>query len=175
MSTVQDMRARTGLSQKSFADAFGIPVRTLQQWEQQVSSPPSYVLTMLASAVETYLEAQGTPKRHYIPPKTTWKVCIEDPFQNCERIYPIQQRKVRELLDDISRSATLKEMWVFGSSVTEGCHIGSDVDVFVDADTEPGASLLHQTHDFEYDLWTPATVDDRLKAEIMSKGVKVYG
>ena len=175
MVSVKNMRTRTRLSQRDFANTFGIPVRTLQQWEQGASSPPSYVLSMLETAVDAHLAADTTSKRHHIPKKTRWKVCIDDPFQNCDLIYPIQHRKVRELIDDISGSSTLKEMWVFGSSVTESCHIGSDVDVFVDAETEVNGNLLNRTHDFEYDVWTPATIDERLAKEIMSKGVKVYG
>lgn len=41
--TIRELRDRTGLSQSGFSRKFGIPVATLQHWEQGVSSPPSYV------------------------------------------------------------------------------------------------------------------------------------
>lgn len=27
-----------------------------------------------------------------------WKICVEEPFMNCQKIYPIQQKKVKSLL-----------------------------------------------------------------------------
>lgn len=41
--TIRELRGRTGLSQSGFSRKFGIPVATVQHWEQGVSSPPSYV------------------------------------------------------------------------------------------------------------------------------------
>lgn len=35
-------------SQSKFSAKFGIPVRTLQQWEQGISSPPEYLVRMMA-------------------------------------------------------------------------------------------------------------------------------
>ena len=48
---VRELRDITGLSQKAFAEQFQIPVSTLRKWEQGESSPPSYVLRLLASAI----------------------------------------------------------------------------------------------------------------------------
>ncbi len=44
---VKLFRQSTGLSQSKFANYFGIPVRTLQEWEQQRKSPPEYVVRMM--------------------------------------------------------------------------------------------------------------------------------
>ncbi len=44
---VSELRAMTGLSQKQFADLFDIPVRTLQDWEQERRLPPPYVPGMM--------------------------------------------------------------------------------------------------------------------------------
>ena len=37
---IKELRKKTGLSQSKFSAKFGIPVRTLQQWEQGISAPP---------------------------------------------------------------------------------------------------------------------------------------
>lgn len=37
---IKALRKKTGLSQSKFSAKFGIPVRTLQQWEQGISAPP---------------------------------------------------------------------------------------------------------------------------------------
>ena len=45
---IKELRKKTGLSQSKFYAKFGIPVRTLQQWEQGISSPPEYLVRMMA-------------------------------------------------------------------------------------------------------------------------------
>ena len=45
---IKDLRKKTGLSQSKFSAKLGIPVRTLQQWEQGISAPPEYLVRMMA-------------------------------------------------------------------------------------------------------------------------------
>ncbi len=45
---IKALRKTTGLSQSRFSAKFGIPVRTLQQWEQGISAPPEYLVRMMA-------------------------------------------------------------------------------------------------------------------------------
>jgi putative transcriptional regulator len=45
---IKALRKKTGLSQSKFSAKFGIPVRTLQQWEQGISAPPEYLVRMMA-------------------------------------------------------------------------------------------------------------------------------
>ena len=45
---IKELRKKTGLSQSKFSAKFGIPVRTLQQWEQGISAPPEYLIKMMA-------------------------------------------------------------------------------------------------------------------------------
>lgn len=54
------LRKRTGLSQTKFAAQFGIPAKTLRDWEQGRRNPPSYVITMLARGVEDYASRQAS-------------------------------------------------------------------------------------------------------------------
>jgi len=173
----KELRAKTGLSQSKFAKLFDIPVRTLQQWEQGISSPPEYVPKMIERLLSYYGKINKTIPEFNIEDyrlreMKAWKVCIDRPFENCERIYPIQQRKVRELIDDISSKKYVKKIIIFGSSVTSACHIGSDIDIF--AEMSQRKNPITQIHDFEYDFWSNYTVDDRLMKEITSKGVIVY-
>lgn len=44
---IKELRKKTGLSQSKFSAKFGIPVRTLQQWEQGISAPPNYLVRMM--------------------------------------------------------------------------------------------------------------------------------
>ena len=45
---IKELRKKKGLSQSKFSAKFGIPVRTLQQWEQGISAPPEYLVRMMA-------------------------------------------------------------------------------------------------------------------------------
>lgn len=44
---IKELRQRTGLSQSQFADYFEIPVRTIQKWERNGSTPPEYIPKMM--------------------------------------------------------------------------------------------------------------------------------
>ena len=44
---VKQLREKTGLSQSRFAEHFDIPVRTIQKWERNGSSPPVYIPLMI--------------------------------------------------------------------------------------------------------------------------------
>ncbi len=44
---IKELRSITGLSQAKFAALFKIPLKTIQQWEQEVRTPPEYVVYMI--------------------------------------------------------------------------------------------------------------------------------
>ena len=45
---MKEIRAITGLTRKDFSDKYGIPLRTLEEWEAGRRIPPEYVIRMLA-------------------------------------------------------------------------------------------------------------------------------
>ena len=51
MITCKEIRSITGLSQKKFGDLYSIPLRTIQNWEQETNEAPEYVLLLLERAV----------------------------------------------------------------------------------------------------------------------------
>lgn len=104
--------------------------------------------------------------------KDKFKIVINEPFLNCERIYPIQQRKVKELVEYLKNNKNIISIIIFGSSVTDKCHIGSDVDIYITLKKEE--KIINRYFDFPFDLWTNFTVDEYLKKEILKKGVIVY-
>ena len=61
---VKAIRAESGLSQKDFARAYGVPRRTLQNWELPEESPehrecPAYMARLMGYAVLSDREAAG--------------------------------------------------------------------------------------------------------------------
>lgn len=55
---IKSLRQRTGLSQQAFGDYFGIPKRTIQNWEGEVNKCPEY----LADLMEYKLNKEGMIK-----------------------------------------------------------------------------------------------------------------
>ncbi len=104
-----------------------------------------------------------------------WKVIVKNTFKNCELIYPIQQKKVAEIVDFLKDNEYVKKIIIFGSSVTERCTINSDVDIYIELTKEINV-FRNKYFDFLYDLWTNFQVDksEKLYKEIMEKGVVVY-
>lgn len=48
---IRELRDTTGMTQKEFANMYGIPLSTLRKWEQGESSPAPYVLNLLAKSL----------------------------------------------------------------------------------------------------------------------------
>lgn len=51
----KELRQRSGLSRHKFADLFGIPYRTVQNWELGLRECPDYLLNLM----RYYLEKEG--------------------------------------------------------------------------------------------------------------------
>lgn len=49
---IKAIRQHTGLSQARFAAFYGIPTRSVENWESGQRIPPSYVLALLERAVK---------------------------------------------------------------------------------------------------------------------------
>ena len=71
MYYIKELRQSTNLSQTQFAKTFNIPVSTLRKWEQNESTPPAYVLTLIKNSLpqtnkdyEMYLGSSG--KKYYL-------------------------------------------------------------------------------------------------------------
>ena len=62
--TIKELRARSGMSQAQFAARFQIPVRTLQDWEQEHRVPPGYVVVMIQRIMELEDEACKSSKTY---------------------------------------------------------------------------------------------------------------
>lgn len=49
---IKEIRSRTNLSAQKFGDKYGIPLRTIQDWERGERKPPEYVVDLLDRVVE---------------------------------------------------------------------------------------------------------------------------
>lgn len=53
MREIKEIRKKTGLTQKAFGKKYGIPERTIQDWETGKRKPADYVIRMLSQTTET--------------------------------------------------------------------------------------------------------------------------
>ena len=54
-------RTKTGLSQRKASDLIGVPIRTVQKWEQGESTPPPYVERLVIAELEHIREFRQNP------------------------------------------------------------------------------------------------------------------
>ena len=92
---IKEIRWATGLSQKAFAELYGIPISTLRNWEQGSNSPAPYVIGLIARTLpcmnSALKEISGKSGRSYYYDKN--QNCVLDIKGN--RIY------VKENLEDV--------------------------------------------------------------------------
>lgn len=60
---IKELRKITGLSQMEFARKFHIPVGTLAHWEQEIRTPPEYVIYMMTKII--YSEKSQTNSKSF--------------------------------------------------------------------------------------------------------------
>lgn len=53
---IKDIRKAADLTQREFAETYGIPIGTLQHWEAGERKPPEYVLQLLWRVVQADTE-----------------------------------------------------------------------------------------------------------------------
>lgn len=45
--TFKELRKESGMTQKAFSEHFGIPLRTIENWERNVNKCPQYLLNLM--------------------------------------------------------------------------------------------------------------------------------
>ncbi len=104
---VKEIRESTGMSQKAFAQMYGIPLSTLRNWEQGNNSPAPYVVNLLARALPcvnaTLKEISGKNGQSYYYDKN--QKCVLDMKGNRiyiqEELEGIKEQNLALYLDDL--------------------------------------------------------------------------
>ena len=45
--TFNELRKLSGMTQQAYADYFGIPKRTIENWDAEKNTPPQYVINLM--------------------------------------------------------------------------------------------------------------------------------
>ena len=104
---IKEIRWVTRLSQKAFAELYGIPISTLRNWEQGSNTLAPYVLGLISRTLpcmnSTLEEIQGKNRRSYFYDKN--QNCVLDIKGNRiyikEKLENIKTQNLRLYLDDL--------------------------------------------------------------------------
>ncbi len=100
-----------------------------------------------------------------------------------KRIHPIQMDKIQRIIIELDKSHIVKRAIVFGSSVTDECKPGSDLDLCIDINCSSRDMRLYDLTnriqkicEYNCDLLIYDNIldDSPIKREIDSKGVDIY-
>lgn len=93
--TFRAIRKLSGLTQRTFAEEYNIPVRTVEDWDTGKREPPQYVLELLLSDLLTAREEEyaAAAKTYYLPTSEYWDtafgssepVCVDR--KEADRLY----------------------------------------------------------------------------------------
>lgn len=122
----------------------------------------------MVTSIDSYLSHHG---------EHLWDFEILSDFQyeNVNRIHPLKQRDVYELIKAVENDSHIIGIIVFGSAIRFDCHSMSDLDVLIirdDSQLKIDASLSEIKS--ELDIIFHAKLGRRLKDEISRTGVIVY-
>ncbi len=122
----------------------------------------------MVTSVDSYISHHG---------EHLWDFEILSDFQyeNVNRIHPLKQRDVFELIKAVENDSHIIGIIVFGSAIRFDCHSMSDLDVLIirdDSLLKIDASLSEVRS--ELDIIFHSKLGSRLKTEISKTGVIVY-
>lgn len=52
MNQIKVLRTQAKLTQKQFSNLTGIPIRTIQNWEQELRKPPAWIIALIKERIE---------------------------------------------------------------------------------------------------------------------------
>lgn len=170
MEDIKQTRKKTKLSQSEFSEKFGIPVRTLQKWEQKESDPLPYLLSLIQNEIS--LEEYIDITKYQFVPQNYFRKIIKNTFKNITKIHPIQQDNVYQIIEALKKYQEVQKIIIFGSSTTYRCNYDSDLDVYVELSSRKNVKTYHL--DCPVDFWTNFTVEQEMLEHIQETGVIVY-
>ena len=104
---IRELRDKTGLTQKAFSELYGIPVSTLRKWEQGESSPPEYVLRLLAGSmpaenqVTQKLQGENGSVFYYNPVKRSVSDRLGNEIRIREDLQDVKKKNLILYLEDL--------------------------------------------------------------------------
>lgn len=95
-------------------------------------------------------------------------------FRNANRVHPLMQGRVEQLIYELGRDENIRRVVLFGSSLEFRCSSYSDIDLYIEKyDPEKRLANLPEL-DCETDIITNLPPDNRLYQEIEKTGLLLF-
>lgn len=105
---------------------------------------------------------------------------VQSDCRAIRKIYPLKQKQVSGIYEVVKNRPEVRRVFIFGSSVTGRCHVGSDLDICIDADVSDGMriydlqSKIGTICDWNCDILMYNNIGQKLKNTIEQEGVVIY-
>lgn len=127
---VKELRETTGMSQKAFAQMYGIPLGTLRNWEQGNNAPAPYVINLIARALPcvdiSLKKIKGKHGRSYYYDNN--QKCVLDVKGNKiyieEELEEIKEQNLVLYLDDL-----FEQFYVIQEKFNRDCRYDKEEDI----------------------------------------------
>ncbi|SFU66153.1 helix-turn-helix domain-containing protein [Butyrivibrio sp. INlla21] len=103
---IKELRNSTGMTQREFAEHYGIPMSTLRKWEQGESSPAPYVIYLLAATLPSIRASireitVGEKKYYYDKNKKKIYDSVGNGIKVSEDIDGIKEKNLEIYIEDL--------------------------------------------------------------------------
>lgn len=98
MLTIKEARTQAKLTQRQLAERYGIPVRTLQDWESGRRTPPEYVVKLLLRCIEVDfgIHLKATTDTGTVP-KYTLTYADDRPLSLQDEMYVLKEKDEKRI------------------------------------------------------------------------------
>ena len=99
MNAIKELRSTTKMSQAKFATYLGIPVANIQHWEQGVSTPPNYLVSLISRVMKSdgYINREMSPVEVDAVRQTQATLSLEGMFLSVQEVSEIGRMVKGEL------------------------------------------------------------------------------
>lgn len=95
-------------------------------------------------------------------------------FKHCNRVHPLMQERVQQVLEQLKKDENIQKIVLFGSSLEFRCSSYSDLDLYIEK-KNPGIPLKQEpVLDCELDLIMDLGHENRLYSEIDRTGLLLF-
>lgn len=91
MTRIETIRKMTGLNRTKFAERYGIPLRTVEEWEAERRIPPAYVEMLLSRAVREDYGLPATYRVTAIGENDEWELLKTNNFFEAAKVLADEQ------------------------------------------------------------------------------------
>ncbi|MCI9125332.1 MAG: nucleotidyltransferase domain-containing protein [Eubacterium sp.] len=95
-------------------------------------------------------------------------------FKHCNRVHPLMQGRVQQLLQELKKDGNIRKIVLFGSSLEFRCSSNSDIDLYIEKIDCNKPFVKEPVLDCEVDILADLDHNSRLYRQIDQTGLILY-